>query len=107
MSPRRLIALLLALATLLVYLPAVNHGFSLFDDDDYITQNSVVQQGLTWGGVKWAFTTWHASNWHPVTWVSHMVDCQLFGPNAGAHHLVNVLFHVANTVLLFALLVRL
>jgi len=107
MSQSRLIALLLALATLLVYLPAVSHGFSLFDDDDYVTQNPVVQKGLTWAGIKWSLTTWHASNWHPLTWLSHMLDCELFGLNPGAHHLVNILFHALNTALLFALLFRL
>jgi tetratricopeptide (TPR) repeat protein len=107
MSRPRLIGLLLALITLLVYLPAAYHGFSIFDDDDYVTENHVVQNGLTWAGVKWAFTTWHASNWHPLTWLSHMADCELFGLNPGAHHLVNVLFHTANVVLLFLLLLRL
>jgi tetratricopeptide (TPR) repeat protein len=99
--------LLLALVTLLVYLPAAYHGFSIFDDDDYVTENHVVQNGLTWAGVKWAFTTWHASNWHPLTWLSHMLDCGLFGLNASAHHSVNLLLHAANAVLLFGLLLRL
>ena len=99
--------LLLALVTLLVYLPAAYHGFSIFDDDDYVTENHVVQNGLTWAGVKWAFTTWHASNWHPLTWLSHMLDCELFGLNAGAQHSVNLLLHAANAVLLFGLLLRL
>jgi tetratricopeptide (TPR) repeat protein len=99
--------LLLALVTLLVYLPAARDGFVNYDDQDYVTENSVVQKGLTWTGIKWAFTTSHASNWHPVTWLSHMADCELFGLNAGAHHLVNVLFHTANVVLLFLLLLRL
>ena len=103
----RLIALSLALVTLLVYLPVVSHGFSIFDDDDYVTQNPVVRNGLTWAGVKWAFTTWHSSNWHPLTWLSHMTDCSLFGLNAGAHHSVNLLIHAANVVLLFGLLLRL
>ena len=99
--------LLLALVTLLVYLPVADHGFSIFDDDDYVTKNHIVQNGLTWTGLKWAFTTWHASNWHPLTWLSHMLDCELFGLNAGAHHSVNLLLHAANTVLLFVLLLRL
>jgi tetratricopeptide (TPR) repeat protein len=103
----RLIGLLLALVTLLVYLPVCRHGFVVYDDNDYVTENHVVQNGLTWAGVKWAFTTWHASNWHPVTWLSHMLDCELFGLNPGAQHLGNVLFHAANVVLLFALLLRL
>jgi tetratricopeptide (TPR) repeat protein len=107
MSRPRLIGLWLALITLLVYLPASRDGFVNYDDQDYVTENSVVQKGLTWTGIKWAFTTGHASNWHPLTWLSHMTDCELFGLNPGAHHLVNVLFHTANVVLLFLLLLRL
>jgi protein O-mannosyl-transferase len=103
----RLIGLLLALITLLAYLPASRDGFVNYDDQDYVTENSVVQKGLTWTGIKWAFTTSHASNWHPITWLSHMADCELFGLNPGAHHLVNVLFHTANAVLLLVLLLRL
>jgi tetratricopeptide (TPR) repeat protein len=103
----RLIGLLLALITLLAYLPAARDGFVNYDDQDYVTENSVVQKGLTWTGIKWAFTTGHASNWHPLTWLSHMTDCELFGLNPGAHHLVNVLFHTANVVLLLVLLLRL
>jgi Flp pilus assembly protein TadD len=107
MSRPRLIALLLALATLLAYLPVGTFQFVNYDDDDYVANNPVVKQGLTWAGIKWAFTTWHASNWHPLTWLSHMTDCSLFGVSAGAHHFVNVLFHAANAALLFILLFRL
>ena len=106
MSRPRLIGLLLALITLLVYLPASRDGFVNYDDQDYVTENSAVQKGLTWPGIKWAFTTSHASNWHPLTWLSHMADCELFGLNPGAHHLVNVLFHTVNAVLLLLLLFR-
>ncbi|HLX96126.1 MAG TPA: tetratricopeptide repeat protein [Verrucomicrobiae bacterium] len=104
MPPARLVAGLLALITLVVYLPVRSHDFVYYDDQDYLTNNPIVQNGLTWSGIKWAFTTWHASNWHPLTWLSHMLDCQLFGLNPGPQHLVNVLFHSANTVLLFILL---
>jgi len=103
----RVIGLLLALATLLAYLPATHDLFINYDDDDYITQNQIVQKGLTWAGVKWAFTTCHASNWHPLTWLSHMTDCELFHLNSGGHHFVNVLFHAANAALLFMLLLGL
>jgi Tfp pilus assembly protein PilF len=107
MSRPRLIALLLAFTTLLVYLPVTHSGFINYDDDDYVTNNQVVKDGLTFAGIKWAFTTVHASNWHPLTWLSHMTDCELFATNAAAHHFVNVLFHAANAVLLFVLLLRL
>jgi protein O-mannosyl-transferase len=107
MSRPRLIALLLALVTLAVYLPVARHGFLNYDDDEYVTENPVVQDGLTLAGLKWAFTTGCAGNWHPLTWISHMTDCTLFGLNPGAHHLINVIFHAANTALLFILLLRL
>jgi tetratricopeptide (TPR) repeat protein len=107
MSRPRLIALLLAFVTLVVYLPVTRDGFVDYDDQDYVTENAVVQEGVTWAGIKWAFTTGHASNWHPLTWLSHMTDCELFGLNPGAHHFVNALFHAANAALLFILLVRL
>jgi tetratricopeptide (TPR) repeat protein len=103
MSRPRLIALLLAMFTLAVYLPVVRNGFILYDDGDYVTQNKVVQGGLTLEGIKWAFTTFDFANWHPLTWLSHMTDIELFGVNAAGSHFVNALFHAANTVLLFAL----
>lgn len=101
MARPRIIGLLLGLLTLLVYLPVWNNGFIAYDDPDYLVENRMVQSGLTWAGVKWAFTTWHADNWHPLTWLSHMLDCELFGPEAGAHHFMNVLLHAACALVLF------
>ncbi|PYJ03620.1 MAG: hypothetical protein DME25_11700, partial [Verrucomicrobia bacterium] len=96
-----LCSLLLLLATLAVYWPARQFDFVNYDDSDYVTANKHVQNGLSWETVRWAFTTGHASNWHPLTWLSHALDCQLFGQRAGAHHLVSVVFHAANALLLF------
>ncbi len=106
-SRSRFIVWLLVLGTLAVYLPAARHGFTLYDDGDYVTENPMVQNGLTWAGVKWAFTTGHAGNWHPLTWLSHMADCQVAGLNPGVPHCVNILLHTANAVLVFVLLRRL
>jgi len=102
----RLLCLVLSLVTLLAYLPACFHDFIALDDPNYVSKNEVVQRGLTWAGLNWAFTTETESNWHPLTWMSHMLDCECFGLNARAHHLTNVLFHVANVVLLFQLWLR-
>ncbi|UCG49097.1 MAG: glycosyltransferase family 39 protein [Phycisphaerales bacterium] len=96
----------LALVTFAVYYQVRNHAFIDFDDDLYVTANTHVQSGLTWRGVRWAFTTNHAWNWHPLVWLSHMLDCELFGTDAGWHHLANVVYHIANTVLLFLLFRR-
>ncbi len=98
------ICFVLAAVTLLVYAPMLWHGFIIYDDPDYITGNAHVKAGLTWPGIVWAFTTGDAANWHPLTWISHMTDWQLFGPNPAGHHLTNLLFHTANSLLLFILL---
>src|SRR5262245_60320591 len=98
--------ILLLLATLAVYWPVRHHGFINFDDPDYVGSNARVQAGLNAASIRWAFTQAHSSNWHPLTWMSHMLDCQLFGLKPGSHHLVNLAFHLANTLLLLWLLVR-
>ena len=105
--PAGLVSLALAVVTLAVYAPVVRYEFIEFDDDLYVTGNLQVQNGLSFAGALWAFRTFHACNWHPLTWLSHMLDCSVFGLSAGGHHLVNLLFHTANTVLLFLLLRRL
>ena len=96
--------LLLVAATLVFYNPVVHNQFTDFDDSVYILRNAPVQSGLSWQTVKWSFTTFHAGYWHPLTWLSHALDCQLFGLNPAGHHYINLLLHAANAVLLFWLL---
>jgi len=98
---------LLFLATLAVYWPVTRFEFINCDDHTYVSQNPHVVSGLTWQGMAWAFQAGYAANWHPLTWLSHMVDVELFGLRSGLHHLVNLLFHGANTLLLFFLLTNL
>ena len=105
-SKSRLICLLLVLVTLALYAPVTQHAFINFDDDQYVTDNLHVKAGLTWADIVWAFQSGYADNWHPLTWISHMLDCQLYGLNPAGHHFTNVIFHVANTVLLFLFLSR-
>ena len=102
-----LLGALLVLATLLLYSPVTHHNFlDYFDDDFYVTNNIHVNTGLNLGNVVWAFTSFSEANWHPLTWISHMADCQLFGLSSGPHHLVNIVLHAANVLLLFLLLRR-
>ena len=99
------ICFVLALGTLAVYCPILSHGFLNYDDPDYILDNPHVKGGLTWSGIVWAFQpTAYAANWHPLTWISHMMDCQMFDLHPAGHHFMNVLFHTANTLLLFIVL---
>ena len=98
------ICLILALSTIAVYWQVHSYDFVDYDDYEYITLNQNVKAGLTQQGIIWAFTTGYAANWFPLTWISHMLDCELFGFNPGRHHLTNLLLHVANTLLLFIVL---
>ena len=97
-------SLLLILATLAAYWPLHEAAFTNFDDPLYVTNNPHVFHGFSARSLAWAFTTLHATNWHPLTWISHMLDCQWFGENAGAHHLVSVAIHILNSLLLFQFL---
>ncbi|MFV9644564.1 MAG: tetratricopeptide repeat protein [Desulfobacterales bacterium] len=92
------------MAILIVYCQAIHLDFNNYDDNLYVTENQQVQAGLTVGGLYWAFTTGHASNWHPLTWLSHMLDCELYGLNPMGHHWTNIQIHLTNTLLLFFIL---
>ena len=106
-SRRRIVVcLLLATSVAAVYAQVVHHEFIGYDDTSYITMNRHVQGGLTSDSVRWAFTTSHTGYWHPLTWLSLMLDVELFGLWAGGHHLVAVLFHILNALLLYGLLER-
>ena len=99
--PEIMVCLFLVIVTLAVYWQIRNHSFVNFDDGLYVTDNSHVQAGLSRESIQWALTETEAANWHPLTRLSHMLDVQLFGMNAGAHHMTSLFFHLANTVLLF------
>ncbi len=96
---------LLMVVTLGVYFRATTNPFVNYDDQDYVVDNPHVQQGLTEATLRWAFTTTDAHNWHPLTWLSHALDCQLFGLKPAGHHASSILLHALNTGLLFLLLV--
>jgi hypothetical protein len=101
-----MICIFLTVATLMVFWWVNNCDFFIFDDQDYVMQNAHIKKGLTMDNIRWAFTTGAVSNWHPLTWISHMLDVQLFGLKPRWHHITNLLFHVANTLLLFFVLRR-
>src|SRR5206468_7399348 len=89
----------LTVGILVIYAPVRRFEFVSFDDPQYVTNNPVVNSGLKAGAVAAAFTGFHAANWHPLTWLSHMLDVELFGFDAGAHHMTSVLLHVVNSLL--------
>jgi tetratricopeptide (TPR) repeat protein len=100
------VCIFLAAMVWVVFGQTLHHEFVSFDDNLYVYENPVVQKGLTWEGFCWALTYGQIGHWHPLTWLSHMLDCQLYGLNAGGHHLTNVLLHTASVILLFLVLRR-
>ena len=102
--PAWLLAVLLALVTIALYWPATRHDFVNYDDPEYVLNNTHVTGGLTLENTRWAFRSGFAANWHPVTWLSHMLDCQLFGLKPWGHHLTSVLLHALNAALVFLFL---
>lgn len=104
---RRLwLCLVLTVITTAVYCQVYTYDFVNYDDPIYVYENSNIQSGLTVAAVKWAFTSGYAGNWHPLTWFSHMLDWRLFGDNPAGHHVTNLIFHIANTLLLFIVLTQ-
>ena len=95
------VCLILAVATIAVYWQVHDYDFVNYDDQNYVYENRHIKTGLTVENIVWAFTSSHAANWHPLTSMAHMLDCELFGLNPGAHHLVSLFFHVVNTLLMF------
>ena len=92
-------------AVLALYAPVARFAFLNYDDPDYVA-NPHVLEGLTAANLAWAFTSAYAANWIPLTWLSHMADRDLFGAQAGLHHLMNVALHALAAVLLFAAMNR-
>ncbi len=91
---------------LIAFFQVFQNDFVSYDDDEYVTENKHVRPGLTAESIRWAFGSLHGgtSYWHPLTWLSHMLDCHLFGLDPSWHHLTNIILHIINTLLLFALL---
>ena len=102
-----MVILLLAASTCAVYWRILTHDFiSVYDDRSYILTNTIVQRGLSLDNIIWAFKSTDVYNWHPLTWITHMMDCHLYGPNAGGHHATSLILHVASVIVLFIALRR-
>lgn len=94
------------IGTIVLYGPARAHDFVNYDDTEYVVENPHVNSGISWQTVRWSLTTTEQANWHPLTWLSHALDCQLFGLDPGSHHIVSFVIHALNALLVFFLLQR-
>ena len=104
----RLFCLLLVVVTLAVYYPVKDYDFVNYDDPMYVIDNYAIRSGLTWDTVIWSFTggTEVTNYWAPMTWLSIAFDYHLYGLNAGGYHLTNLILHLANSLLLFFVFLR-
>lgn len=101
-----ILCLILIVVMLAVFRQIKDHEFINLDDPVYVLDNPHVRSGLSPQGLLWALTSTYAANWHPISWISHMLDCDLYGLNPSGHHLNNLLFHIGGTLLLFLSLFR-
>ena len=104
-----LICLALAILTVITFWSLKNCSFINYDDNLYVYENAYVQSGLNANNVVHAFSSELmkiSGHWCPVTWLSLMLDYSIFGLNPSGYHLVNLLLHVMNTLLLFLILHR-
>ena len=90
----------------LVFCQTGGYDFVNFDDDRYVYDNDHLNHGFTWDGLIYYVYHWHSYTYHPLSTYSHMLDCQLFGLEAGGHHWTNVVLHAITAALLFLLLRR-
>jgi len=106
MRAKIIISICIIVAIFIAYEPLCHNGFVVYDDQQYITENPHITGGITQNSIIWAFTKSHAANWHPLTWISHIIDYQFFGLNPLGYHLVSLLLHIANSLLVFWLFSR-
>ena len=105
-APVAAICALLVVVIFMAFWGLLSNAFVNYDDNVYVTENARVQRGITFDNVRWAFTTTYFGFYYPVTWLSHMLDCQLYGLDAGKHHLTSLVIHAMNAMLLLLLLLR-
>jgi len=94
------------LITFFLYVPALENDFVNWDDNIYIYENANIRS-LDVESLQWMFTTFRATNWHPLTWLSHAIVYHFWGLNPRMHHLINLIIHSFNTVLVFVLVIQL
>ena len=97
--------LVLALGTFIVCGRVLHCGF-VFDDGPYVVRNEHVSTGVALSNIAWSLTGVHGANWHPLTWISHMTDVSIYGMRPMGHHATNLIFHIANVLLLLLVLNR-
>jgi len=92
---------LIVLLTLLAYIPAMRGGY-IWDDDAHITENAALR---SFEGLKriW-FEPKVLPQYYPLVHTTFWVEYHLWQLHPFGYHLVNVLLHAFNAILLFLVL---
>jgi len=79
--------------------PALNNGFTGWDDDIYITENAVVKD-FSWENIQKMFTTFMLG-YHPLVLVTYSIEYQFFKLNPRGYHITSLILHLLNCLLVF------
>jgi tetratricopeptide (TPR) repeat protein len=94
------------LVTTIVYSASFKNQFTNWDDEGFITQNSIIKD-LSPKGLKAIFTEYYGGNYHPLTALSHAIEWHFVKDKPLSYHVVNLIFHLLNTCLVFLFIRRL
>jgi len=112
-NKRNVIYILIAIAlTAVVYSMSIKNGWiKNWDDGGYVTEHDATSSlsasnlyKLTSNDISKIFSTFYKGNYHPLTTLVYAVEYNLFKDNAKPYHLINLLFHLANVLLVFIFL---
>ena len=95
--------LAIILLTSIFYYPALTNDF-IWDDDDYILNNFSIQR---MEGLKDIWFSYKTPQYYPVVFTSFWVEYHLWGKHPSGYHLINLIFHIANALLIYAILFKL
>ena len=94
---RRLLPLVIAVLSVVAFLPALDGEFLTWDDDVNFLANESYR-GLGWPQIRWAFGSVRMGHYVPLTWLSFSVNYVTGGMNPWGYHLLNLILHAMNAV---------
>ena len=92
---------LIAVLTVVAFLPALGAGFVTWDDNRNFLDNAV-WRGLGVAQLRWMWTTFHMGHYVPLTWMTLGLDYVLGGMDPTGYHLHNLILHAVNAMLVYA-----
>ncbi|MFH1004560.1 MAG: tetratricopeptide repeat protein [Bacteroidota bacterium] len=95
--------MILLIITCCALLPSLKNNFINLDDPQYLTENPIVKN-LNAENIKAIFSEQFVGNYQPLTMLSYMIEYKLFAMNPVGYHLMNLIFHLLSTLLVFLII---